>query len=197
MPTMRATPTADDSVLTELRALVVDGLPIKTIAQRLRLKPTTVRRLIERNGLPRPHEIRRQAVADAIAAGVKELERTCKRHGRTTFALVGSNHRPHCKLCRAEAVARRRRKVKRILIEEAGGCCRMCGYDEFDCALEFHHLDPAEKGFGIAQRGITRSIERVRAEARKCVLLCANCHAAVEAGQKALPLELGAATGHP
>ncbi|HVP02814.1 MAG TPA: hypothetical protein VMT10_09610 [Solirubrobacteraceae bacterium] len=27
----------------------------------------------------------------------------------------------------------------------------------------------------------------MRAEARKCVLLCANCHAEVEAGETALP----------
>jgi hypothetical protein len=49
-------------------------------------------------------------------------------------------------------------------------------------ALEFHHLDPAEKQFGLAQRGMGRSIARLRAEARKCVLLCSNCHAEVEAG---------------
>lgn len=29
-------------------------------------------------------------------------------------------------------------------------------------------------------------------EARKCVLLCANCHAAVEAGVRTLPLEFAA-----
>ena len=101
--------------------------------------------------------------------------RTCRRHGRTEFALVGSERRPRCKVCRAEAVARRRRKVKRLLIEEAGGRCQLCGYDECLASLEFHHVDPRSKSF-VAQRGITRSIERVRAEAKKCVLLCANCH---------------------
>jgi hypothetical protein len=48
-------------------------------------------------------------------------------------------------------------------------------------ALEFHHVDPSAKEFGLAHRG-ARSIERLRAEARKCVLLCSNCHAEIENG---------------
>lgn len=36
---------------------------------------------------------------------------------------------------------------------------------------------------------MTRSIERAREEAAKCVLLCANCHAEVEAGVRSLPLQ--------
>jgi hypothetical protein len=40
-------------------------------------------------------------------------------------------------------------------------------------------------------RGITRAIDAVRAEAAKCVLLCSNCHAEVEAGfTEVPPLEL-------
>jgi hypothetical protein len=35
--------------------------------------------------------------------------------------------------------------------------------------------------------GVTRSRAEARAEARKCVLLCANCHAEVEAGYRSLP----------
>ena len=84
--------------------------------------------------------------------------------------------------CRAEAVARRRRKVKRILVAEAGGRCALCGYDRCHAALELHHLDPASKSFGIAGKGFTRSIDQLRAEASKCILLCANCHAEVEVG---------------
>jgi hypothetical protein len=34
--------------------------------------------------------------------------------------------------------------------------------------------------------GATRSLERNRREAAKCVLLCSNCHAEVEAGLKIL-----------
>jgi hypothetical protein len=75
----------------------------------------------------------------------------------------------------------------------------LCGYDRSIAALHFHHIDPEQKSFGLALRGVARSLERCRAEARKCVLLCANCHAEVEAGLARLPLAAdGAATDlHP
>ncbi len=54
--------------------------------------------------------------------------------------------------------------------------------DEVPGALQFHHLEPSAKSFGLSMRGLTRSIEKLREEAAKCVLLCANCHAEVEVG---------------
>ena len=78
--------------------------------------------------------------------------------------------------------AARRRRIKRQLIEEAGGGCILCGYDRFPGALQFHHLDPAQKSFALSVQGVARSLEKARAEAAKCVLMCANCHAEVEGG---------------
>lgn len=89
-------------------------------------------------------------------------------------------------MCRVRAVAARRRRVKEILVQEAGGRCQLCGYDRCDRALQFHHPDPAGKGFGIGQHGETRSLERARVEARKCVLVCANCHMEIEAGMQSV-----------
>ena len=74
-----------------------------------------------------------------------------------------------------------------LLIGEAGGACILCGYDRCVGALHFHHLDPDTKEFGISRRGFTRSIQKMREEAAKCVLLCSNCHAEVEAGAATLP----------
>ena len=48
--------------------------------------------------------------------------------------------------------------------------------------MQFHHRDGERKEFGLAERGLTRSLEIVRKEAAKCILLCANCHSEVEAG---------------
>jgi hypothetical protein len=72
-------------------------------------------------------------------------------------------------------------------VEEAGGRCQLCGYDRWPGALEFHHLDPSKKAFALSMRGLTRSIEKLRIEAAKCVLLCANCHAEVEHGYSEIP----------
>jgi hypothetical protein len=81
-----------------------------------------------------------------------------------------------------DRVAEWRRRTKRTLVEEAGGCCQLCGYNRCMAALEFHHKDRKTKKFGLSLRGVTRSIETLREEAKKCVLLCSNCHAEVEVG---------------
>jgi hypothetical protein len=83
--------------------------------------------------------------------------------------------------------------VARILVEEAGGRCQVCGYDRCIAALQFHHIDPATKLFGLGSRGLAQALDKLRAEAAKCVLLCANCHAEVEAGVTRLPFPDAAA----
>jgi len=112
--------------------------------------------------------------------------RKCRHHGYVEFLL---DHRGswRCRKCRQDAVAEWRRRVKRILVAEAGGRCQLCGYDKAIGALQFHHLDPATKRFALAQRGHTVGIQVARTEAAKCVLLCANCHVEVETGVTALP----------
>jgi hypothetical protein len=72
-------------------------------------------------------------------------------------------------------------------VREAGGSCVLCGYDRSPAALHFHHLDPALKQFHLSREGVTRSIKAAQAEASKCVLLCANCHAEVEFGVATIP----------
>jgi hypothetical protein len=86
-----------------------------------------------------------------------------------------------------ERVSQRRRKMKLILVAEAGGRCALCGYDRCIGALHFHHLDPSTKRFHLSMQGVTRSLTAARAEMAKCALLCANCHAEVEAGLVTLP----------
>jgi 5-methylcytosine-specific restriction endonuclease McrA len=81
-----------------------------------------------------------------------------------------------------EAVRRRRKKVRQMAIDLAGGECQLCGYRSCAEALEFHHIDDDGKDFAISDRGHSRSWARVRAEISKCALLCANCHREVHAG---------------
>lgn len=80
-------------------------------------------------------------------------------------------------LSNAEKVALHRQRVKQRLVRMFGGKCTQCGYDKCLAALGFHHRNPSTKEFGIAAGGITRKWEVVVAEAKKCTLLCANCHA--------------------
>ncbi len=68
-----------------------------------------------------------------------------------------------------------------MLVDEAGGCCAVCGYDRCIINLHFHHVDPETKRFPMTM-AIGKSIATFREEARQCVLVCANCHGEIEAG---------------
>ncbi len=72
-----------------------------------------------------------------------------------------------------------RKKLKLNALEYKGGKCEKCGYSKCSRALEFHHLDPSEKDFGISNKGHTRPWETIRSELDKCLLLCSNCHAEI------------------
>jgi transposase len=176
-----------------VEALITDGLSIARMAERLDVSESTVQYWLRKWGLRTARAERMSAAACARSDGVAVVELVCRRHGRTAFYIEGrGSHR--CMRCRWEAVARRRRKVKAILVHEAGGRCKICGYSRCPDALHFHHVDPATKRFSIGSRGLTRSLDLLRREAAKCALLCANCHAEVEAGIVTLAVEDDRAT---
>ena len=81
-----------------------------------------------------------------------------------------------------KAVDKRRKKMRQMAIEHKGGKCQLCGYSKCAQALDFHHLDPSKKDFGISADGITRAWSRIKAELDKCVMICANCHREVHSG---------------
>jgi cytochrome c553 len=125
-----------------------------------------------------------EAESSILSGGT--AERTCPRHGvvvhhRVKEPRVRAGFRWRCGRCNGEAVLRRKRKVKQVLVEEAGGRCRVCGYDRCIGNLVFHHVDPGAKRFGL-DTSSGKSLAAFREEARKCVLVCANCHGEIEAG---------------
>jgi DNA invertase Pin-like site-specific DNA recombinase len=75
---------------------------------------------------------------------------------------------------KVKAVISWRKRKKKELVEYKGGCCEKCGYNKSIEVLQFHHLDPNEKDFTIS--GKSYSIERLKKEVDKCILVCANCH---------------------
>ena len=80
------------------------------------------------------------------------------------------------------AVIKRRQTVKARAVALLGGSCVVCGYHKHPGALDFHHIDPTTKSFGISSGGLSRSWQVIQAELAKCVLLCANCRREVELG---------------
>jgi transposase len=173
---------------TELETLVAGGASVSAIAAQLDASATRVQYWLRNYGLRTRHSLRRAKALQARKGGVAVIRLMCPHHGLTDFWLEGRGYH-RCLRCRGEAVARRRRKVKAVLVEELGGRCRICGYDRCVGALHFHHVDPATKAFTVSHQGATLALERMREEVRKCVLLCANCHAEVEAGIAKLELQ--------
>jgi hypothetical protein len=172
-----------------LQALVEEGLSIRAMAAELGVSYTTVRHWLAKHGLVTPRAQRLAETAPAREAGAETTVAECPTHGVTTFVRRGA-YGFRCRLCRTGAVQHRRREVKRILVAEAGGACALCGYDRTLGGLHFHHREPAKKAFALSRQGVTRSLDSARAEAEKCVLLCSNCHAEVEAGDLELPPSL-------
>jgi transposase len=160
-----------------LEPLAEGGLTVREIAERVDRSATTVRHWLARHGLRTRLGWRPEPPGERPT----ELIRLCRTHGRVRHVLRdASSYR--CTKCRAQQVARRRRRLKEILVDEAGGRCRLCGYDRCAGALHFHHVDPTAKEFALSRQGVTRSLAAARREASKCILLCSNCHAEVEAG---------------
>jgi transposase len=169
---------------TRLEHLVAQDMTVREIANEVSRSVTTVRYWLRHYDLQTTPEARTKRRGGA--AGQPRFEAECPVHGITTFARRRTGA-IQCLRCRSDAVSEWRRRAKRILVEEAGGGCVICGFDAYAGALHFHHVDPAQKRFGLGSRGLARSIDALREEAKKCVLLCSNCHAQVEAGVLTLP----------
>jgi len=73
------------------------------------------------------------------------------------------------------SISKRNKKLKAV--EYKGGKCEKCGYNKCLRALQFHHIDPKTKEFGISYAGgLTKNWKDLKPELDKCMLLCSNCH---------------------
>lgn len=73
-----------------------------------------------------------------------------------------------------------RKRVKIALVKAFGSKCQRCGEEHSVSVFDFHHLNPNEKSFGLGSGSTTRAKSSYAEEAKKCVMLCANCHRYVE-----------------
>lgn len=82
------------------------------------------------------------------------------------------------------------RNEKKILLEFKNEMsCSECGYDKCIAALEFHHVDPKDKEFGLASvmhlkyDNALDLKEKIEDELNKCIVLCRNCHKLLHSGK--------------
>ena len=65
--------------------------------------------------------------------------------------------------------------------------CIICGESEPIC-LDFHHTDGTNKDIDVSKmRNSTYSLQKIKEEIEKCVILCSNCHRKVHSGLITLP----------
>ena len=111
----------------------------------------------------------------------------CKKHGLVShFKRLDSTYR--CGKCASSWVIDNRRNKKAKLISLFGGECKLCGYKKYNGSLDFHHLNRKTKSFSLSVKGLSYSWDSILIEARKCIVLCKNCHMEVEAGVSKLGL---------
>jgi hypothetical protein len=68
-------------------------------------------------------------------------------------------------------------KIKYVNNYKRSRKCEICG-ETSPCCLEFHHIDKRKKLFTISSAicNIKIDMKTLRAEIRKCIILCSNCH---------------------
>jgi len=75
----------------------------------------------------------------------------------------------------------KQKRIQLILRLKINGCA-ICGYNECNRALDFHHSNPEDKKFLINTENIHHKYtnKEIVEELNKCVLLCKNCHCEIE-----------------
>ncbi len=70
----------------------------------------------------------------------------------------------------------RQKKIKIELINLLGGKCNKCGYNKCISELDFHHKKNKGKEDNVSFFLYRGYLKKAKKEAKKCILLCSNCH---------------------
>lgn len=81
-----------------------------------------------------------------------------------------------------------RRRVKEALVQGFGNKCYLCGKEYPNYTYEFHHIDPSTKSYSLSNP-TTRAKSAYPEEAKKCCMVCANCHREIEHSGKEFDLK--------
>lgn len=154
-------------------------LTTRELATKFGKSQTTIRYWMKKHGITsgRPACPRPKSLFRVDCDGDRKNCLGCgKRKSLDQFYKNGNGLHSRCKECLNNRTVERQRAFKAECIKYKGGKCVACGYNQYQGALEFHHLDPNEKDFNIASvRGLSFN-NHIITELDKCVLLCATCH---------------------
>jgi hypothetical protein len=107
------------------------------------------------------------------------LQDLCRECGKTRFKQYYSLNKQRI-IERTRQNSIKQYSIINEYLRSVKTCCSVCREDSHVC-LDFHHVK--EKSFNIgeaAHKGYT--LDKVKAEIEKCVVLCSNCHRKLHAG---------------
>ena len=116
-----------------LEQAIARGASMREMARSHGVSEATVKHWLRKFGLQTRRAARMRSSQAAHRSEKEIVALSCVRHGRAPHVLEGRGSY-RCTRCRAAWVAARRRRVKAILVREAGGHCVLCGYDRHGCA---------------------------------------------------------------
>jgi len=111
---------------------------------------------------------------------IKQNEvKICERCDKEYIYIRAKGHTlKHCSSC---VTTLRRYKRKKEWVDYKGGGCCICGYNKCLQALDFHHINPDKKKFGISN-SYMKSDKDIYNELDKTVCICNRCHMEYHAG---------------
>ena len=142
-----------------LKKLILEGKTSKELSEIYNCSKSTIHEVKSRLGYL-SHKLRPHDRTNRKALGITNCE-ICGKSGSLRT----------CTRCANKII---KIAKKKILIEQLGNKCEICGYDKYQNVLDFHHIDPTHKEYSIGE--INTDFSKLLNEISKCRLLCNRCH---------------------
>jgi predicted transcriptional regulator len=156
-----------------LLQLVNERKTQREIAEGLNVSQSTIRYWLHKHGLKTMNRVGPRTDSGPYC---------CIECGETDVSKFYRRKRYRCKLCWDKYTRERALENRQLALDILGHKCSRCGYDEFDCSLDVHHLDSKKKDPNFrGMRGWSKA--RLIKELEGCELRCKNCHAAIHNGK--------------
>src|SRR3954468_4396677 len=126
----------DRSVLTPL---VEKGLGLRPIAKLLNTSPTNVRYWICK------YDLKLKQKPFGMGYVPTKAPFKCGRCGENDPGKFYGHKRKICGRCQNAYNIKQGQNKRLRAIKELGGRCKTCGYNQFSCSLDLHHLSPIAK----------------------------------------------------
>jgi hypothetical protein len=95
-----------------------------------------------------------------------------------------ADNKEHCAIVSKARVDNNRTQWMELVVSKRMDKCSICGYSKCFAAIDFHHVTPQDKKYGIAGLLIRKFTQGRAKELEKCVAVCANCHRELHASNQ-------------